>query len=221
VQGRAAPLEGLYGELALADIAIVATSAVGPLIFADPLVSARRRFATVHFPLLLVDLAVPRNVDPSVGSVPGCVVVDLDQLRPAVVAGERERHASVPAAEAMVAEEVQEFGAWLRGETAREAIRPLCAALSEVCRREVAFAAGEEVAERTAQRIVAKLLARPMCELRGAADRGEPLDEMLSALVRLFPAAPRPGVERRRGDRRAGATSPVVLPFAALVRRPT
>jgi glutamyl-tRNA reductase len=109
VHGRAAPLEGLYGELALADIAIVATAATGPLVFADPLVSARRRFATVHFPMLLIDLSVPRNVDPSVGSVPGCVIVDLDALRPAVVAGERDRHASVPHAEQLVEDEIREF----------------------------------------------------------------------------------------------------------------
>jgi glutamyl-tRNA reductase len=195
VRGRAAPLEALYGELALADIAIVATGAVAPLVFADPLVSARRRFATLHFPLLLVDLSVPRNVDPAVGSVPGCVVVDLDALRPAVAAGERERHASVPPAEALVAEEAGEFIEWLRAASAREAIRPLCLALAAVCRREVAFAAGDVVAERTAERIVAKVLARPMVELRSAAARGESLEEMVSALARLFPtpAAPEDG----------------------------
>ncbi|MDF1501843.1 glutamyl-tRNA reductase [Roseisolibacter sp. H3M3-2] len=192
VRGRAAPLEALYGELALADIAIVATSAVGPLVYADPLVSARRRFATLHFPLLLVDLSVPRNVDPVVGGVPGCVVVDLDALRPAVAAGERERNASIPQAEALVEQEAAEYLEWLRAASAREAIRPLCDALAEVCRREVAFAAGDDVAARTAERIVAKVLARPMVELRGAVARGESLEEMVSALARLFPtAAPR------------------------------
>lgn len=194
VNGRAAPLDALYGELALADIGIVATAAVGPLVFADPLVSARRRFATVHFPLLLVDLSVPRNVDPAVGSVPGCVIVDLDQLRPAVVAGEQERAASVPEAEALVEEETEAFMQWLGGAVARDAIRPLCAALTEVCRREVGYAAGEEAGERAAQRIVAKLLAGPMVELRNAAARGESLEPLISALTRLFPHP----VERRR-----------------------
>lgn len=192
VHGRAAPLEALYGELALADIAIAATSAAGPLVFADPLVSARRRFATLHFPLLLVDLSVPRNVDPAVGSVPGCVVVDLDALRPAVAAGERERQASVPDAEALVAEEAAEFLEWLCAASARDAIRPLCHAIAEVCRREVAFAAGDVVAARTAERIVAKVLARPMVELRGAVARGESLEELVSALARLFPTSVAP-----------------------------
>jgi glutamyl-tRNA reductase len=217
VHGRAAALEGLYGELALADIAIVATAATGPLVFADPLVSARRRFATVHFPMLLIDLSVPRNVDPSVGSVPGCVIVDLDALRPAVVAGERDRHASVPHAEQLVEDEIGEFTSWLRAETAREAIRPLCEALGEVCRREVAYAAGDAVAERTAQRIVAKLLARPMTELRGAAARGEPMDEMLAALTRLFPVVPNP----RRGRRSTDSPLMVARPLEAVPRMPS
>jgi glutamyl-tRNA reductase len=206
VRGRAAPLEALYGELALADIAIVATSAVGPLVFADPLVSARRRFATLHFPLLLIDLSVPRNVDPAVGSVPGCVVVDLDALRPAVAAGERERNASIPHAQALVEQEAAEYLEWLRAASAREAIRPLCDALAEVCRREVAFAAGETVAARTTERIVAKLLARPMVELRGAAARGESLEELVSALARLFPAPP-----TARGRRAVGGVLPTAV----------
>jgi glutamyl-tRNA reductase len=217
VRGRAAPLEALYGELALADIAIVATAATGPLVFTDPLVSARRRFATVHFPLLLIDLSVPRNVDPSVGSVPGCVIVDLDALRPAVVAGERDRHASVPHAEQLVEQEIHDFTGGLRAETAREAIRPLCEALGEVCRREVAYAAGDEVAARTAQRIVAKLLARPMTELRGAAARGEPLDEMLAALTRLFPVVP----NARRGRRSTDSPVMIARPLDAVTPLPT
>ena len=199
VHGRAAPLEALYGELALADVVIVATSSAGPLVFADPLASARRRFATVHFPLLLVDLSVPRNVDPGVASMAGCVVVDLDALRPAVAAGERERHDAVPQAEAVTEQEVAAFLEWLRDASAREAIRPLCAMLADVCRREVAFAAGDAVAERTARRIVAKLLARPMAELRGAAARGEAPEELVSALARLFPAVPRGALALRAG----------------------
>jgi hypothetical protein len=56
----------------------------------------------------------------------------------------------------------------------------------------VAHAAGDDVADRTAGRIVAKLMARPMVELRGAAARGEPLDDLVVALHRLFPSDGRP-----------------------------
>jgi hypothetical protein len=63
----------------------------------------------------------------------------------------------------------------------------------------VAFAAGDEVAARATDRIVAKLLARPMMALRHALDRGEPLDAHAMMLFEMFapqpgtkPAAPRP-----------------------------
>jgi glutamyl-tRNA reductase len=208
VRGRAAPLEALYGELALADIVIVATSATTPIVYADPLVTARRRCATSQYPLLFFDLSVPRNVDPAVASISGVVVVDLDALRPAVAAAERERLSSVPVAEGIVDEELADFVDWMRAADARDAIRPLCAALEDVCMREVGFAAGEAVARRTAQRIIAKLLARPMLELRGAALRGERLDDLTGAIARLFPGEPadahhpppRDGRPRARAD---------------------
>lgn len=227
VRGRAAPMEALYGELALADIAIVATSATTPVVYADPLVSARRRCATMQYALLMIDLSVPRNVDPAAGSVAGVVVVDLDALRPAVAAGERERYASVPEAERIVELEVADYLEWLHVASAREAIRPLCDALAAVCRREVAWAAGDAVAERTSQRIVAKLLARPMVEMRAAVSRGEPMDDLVSALARLFPDAH----AGRRDDarerlRRAtlaadGATSHAARPAGPAAAAPT
>lgn len=196
VGGRAAPAGALYGELALADVAIVATSSTEPVVYADPLVSARRRCATAQYPLLVLDLAVPRNVDPALGSVGAVTIVDLDALRPAVAAGERDRSASVPEAERIVDEERAALAAWVREAASREAVRPFCAALAAVCRREVAYAVRmtgtdvttrDAVAERAAGRVVAKLLAGPMQTLRAAAADGESCDALVAALARLFP----------------------------------
>jgi hypothetical protein len=106
----------------------------------------------------------------------------------------------VPHAERIVDEECAEFSDWMREAAARDAIRPLYAALEAVCRREVAFAMREtpaalvrraaapegELAARTARRVAAKLLAGPMAELRGAAARGERVDDVAAALARLF-----------------------------------
>jgi glutamyl-tRNA reductase len=205
LEGRAAPWATLHMELAMADVAVVATSASAPIVMHGPLMSARVRGATMGVPLLLLDLALPRNVAPALAHAPGVTVVDLDALRPAVDAGERERSAAVPHAERIVDEECAEFSDWMREAAARDAIRPLYAALEAVCRREVAYAmseapaaaarraaAGEgEVAERTARRVAAKLLAQPMAQLRDAAARGERMDDVAAALARLF-AAPLP-----------------------------
>jgi glutamyl-tRNA reductase len=182
-------METLHVEVAMSDVAILATGATTPILRADPLVVARRNCGTTNDPLLVVDLSLPRNVDPSIGSVGGIVLVDLDALHPTIQAGERDRRAALPAASAIVDVESQRFLDWLDAAAAREAIRPLREALADVCRREVAHAAGDDaVAQRTAERIVAKLLARPMTAMRGAALRGEPIDALTTALVRLFAA---------------------------------
>ncbi len=200
-------------------------TATAPVVLAGALGTARVRCATADLPLLLLDLAVPRNVDPALARAPGVTVVDIDALRPAVAAGERERSAAVPQAERIVEEELAEFSDWTREAAAREAIRPLHRALEQVCRREVAFAlrgaarargAAETDAERAARRVVAKLLAGPMAELRAAAARGESVDALAASLARLFPAdaAPAP-VAVPPADALPGVRAELRPPYAA------
>ncbi len=186
VRGRAAPMESLYGELARADAAIVATSSLSPIILNEPLAVARQESLTSADPILLVDLSVPRNIDPQIVKQPNAVIVDLDALRPSVAKAETERAAAVPAAEIIVDEELEAFMQWLSAAAVREAIRPFRAVLEDVCYREVAFAATPEVAQHTVDRIVAKVLARPMIELRASLARGEPVDALTGTLMRLF-----------------------------------
>lgn len=186
VRGRAAPMDALYGELALADAAIVATSAMEPVVNAEPLEAARSDSHREREPLLLVDLSMPRNVEPTAADLPSVVIVDLDALRPVMAAAERERLESIPGAEEIVSMELEDFMSWLAAATAREAIRPLRKVLENICYREVSYAHGDGEAQRTAERIVAKVLAHPMIELRGALMRGEPLDSLTGSLVRLF-----------------------------------
>jgi glutamyl-tRNA reductase len=235
--GRAAPFASLHAELAMADVAVVATAATGPVVLAGPLGAARVRCATTTLPLLLLDLAMPRNVAPALAAAPAVTVVDLDALRPAVDAGERERLAAVPHAERIVEEECAEFSDWMREAAAREAIRPLCAALEAVCQREIAFAmratpaaaarraaAGDAaVAARTARRVAAKVLARPMAELRDAAARGERVDDLAALLARLFtpdPASEPAPVPAPPGDVLAGVRADL-RPRHATVRAAT
>jgi glutamyl-tRNA reductase len=222
--GRAAPFAALHAELAMADIGLVATAATGPVVHGTTLEAARVRCATTDLPLLLLDLAVPRNVDPALARASAVTVVDIDALRPAVVAGERGRSAAVPQAERIVEEELAEFSDWMREAAARDAIRPLCRALEAVCRREVAYAlrggvqpaaAVDRTAERAAQRVVAKLLAGPMSELRGAAARGESVEALATTLARLFPdAAVVPPVVAPVGDALPGVRADLRAPYA-------
>ena len=191
LRGRVASMETLHAEAAMADVVIVATGAATYTLSAETLTTARRNVGTAEQPLLLMDLALPRNVDPQSAHVAGVTLVDLDSLHPPIVAAETARRAAVPAAERIVEAEMRWLRHWLATGAARLAIRSLHDALVDLCRREVAFVAGDGVAERTAQRIAAKLLARPMHVFSDAIARGENVEELAEHLDQLFAAPPR------------------------------
>ncbi len=220
--GRAAAMDTMHVEAAMADVVIVATASEKPILTADALRRTRDACGTSAYSLLLMDLSLPRNIDPAVLELPGVTLVDLDTLHTPIVAAEEQRRNAVPAAEKVCQQEVDEFLEWVAARPARDAIRPLADALTAVARREVAYAGGDAaVAERTATRIVAKLLAGPMAALRRAVQRGEPLDAHTMMLLEMFaptrPAEvraprgrPRRTVEREtvnaRAERAAGTT---------------
>jgi glutamyl-tRNA reductase len=194
IGGRPGTLEAAHLEVAMADIAIVATASSEAVLFADALGTARRHCGAEGQPLLLLDLGVPRNIDANVVHLAGVTLVDLDTLHTPIVAAEAMRERSVPEAERICQDETGQFLVWLRAMPARDAIRPLREAIADVCRREVAFAAGDDVAQRATERIVAKLLAGPMTALRHAIERGEALDTHAMMLFDMF--APQPGARQ-------------------------
>jgi glutamyl-tRNA reductase len=110
--GTAAPFEELGASLAAADVVITSTAAphflIAPPMIASAMLGRRAR------PLLLIDIAVPRDVDPDVRSVPGVHLHDIDDLQ--AMAGEsmRRRRKELAPAQAIVNEAVEKYGAWLR-----------------------------------------------------------------------------------------------------------
>ncbi len=181
---RPAGLDELPALLASAQVVIVATGAPEPVLSAADLARARGADAP---PLLVVDVSVPRNVESRVGLLHGVELVDLDTLHPEAAEVEKTRVAAIPDAEALVDDAVGEFLVWLELNAARRALTPMRTLLAEICRREVAHLAGESpLAERTAERIVAAVMAQPMTALRAATERGETVEHATGALLRLF-----------------------------------
>lgn len=203
VGGRAAPMEAVHIEAAMADVVVIATASQSAVISSASLARAREACAATGYALLLLDLGVPRNIDPRCAELSGVTLVDIDALHQPLLDAEEMRRDAVPRAESICAEEIGSFMEWIANMPARDAIRPLREALEGVARREVEFAAGDaQVAERTASRIVAKLLAGPMSALRRAVQRGEPLDAQAMMLLEMFaPATPAPERDRERGPR--------------------
>ena len=103
---RAVPLQGFAGELASVDVVVTCTGAPGFLLGPDDVRDRRGR------PLFLIDLAVPRDVDPAVNDLDGCYLYDIDDLEAVVESSLAGRRREAERAEAIVAEEAERFRAW-------------------------------------------------------------------------------------------------------------
>jgi glutamyl-tRNA reductase len=109
--GSSGSFDALPGELERADIVIASTASPHTLLEAEEIAEVME--ARRGRPLLLVDLAVPRDIDADCATLPGVTVLDMDGLQRRV-----ERHLSVRRAEArraegIVEEEIQAFAGWL------------------------------------------------------------------------------------------------------------
>jgi glutamyl-tRNA reductase len=109
--GESGSFDALPGELARADIVISSTSSPHALLGAEELalVIGERRGR----PLLLVDLAVPRDVDSACAELPGVTLLDIDGLQAQVRRHISVRQAEARRAEGIVEEEIQAFAGWL------------------------------------------------------------------------------------------------------------
>ena len=122
-------------------------------------------------PLLIVDIAVPRDVDPSCADVDGVVLRDIYDLRGVVETSVGSRVTEVSKVEEIVAAEVARFAAWERSGEIAPAIAAVVARAEEMRRSEVArvaprlgdlSAAQREAVDQLTRRIVSKLLHRPL-----------------------------------------------------------
>jgi len=207
VGGRAAPMEAIHIEAAMADVVIIATASEVPVLTHQLLLRAREACAASGYALLLMDLSVPRNIDPRVTDQVGVTLVDLDTLHQPILDAEEMRRDAVPVASRICEEEIDAFSEWVATMPARDAIKPLREALEGVARREVAYASGDAaIADRTASRIVAKLLAGPMAALRRTVQRGEPLEAQAMMLLEMFSPTTTPMSRGPRGGRQAART---------------
>jgi len=188
VGGSVFPFGELSEALRQADV-LVTCSRAGTIVIDEDLVRIAR--AGVTTPLLVVDIAVPRNVAAAVASCAGVTLLDLDDLRDWAAKGIQLRAQEADHVRAIVAEEVERFGL---ESTARQAA-PLVSSLheraeslrrAEVDRYASKLAALDPAAraavEALTKGIVAKLLHRPSVQLKDGA--GTPQGERNAAAVR-------------------------------------
>jgi glutamyl-tRNA reductase len=208
--GRSVPLDQVAGELAKADLAVAATAGTTPTVTTATVAAALARRepgapGSPSGPLVLLDLGVPRDVEPEARGLPGVVLADLDGLRAVLETDEGPRR-EVERVRALIA---QETAAYLGGQ--REArlvptIRSLRARAEEVRQQELAKAtarlAGLDERQRAAveavtRGLVNKLLHDPMVRGKTLAARPDG-DLYVAALRELYGLDPSPDDDDRR-----------------------
>ena len=115
VGGIAVPWDGMATALGSADIVITATGSQRPIITRAQLDAAGHRR---NAPLFIIDIAVPRDVDPAVGEIEQVFLYNIDDLQSIVDENLSKRAAEVERAESIVNDEVTRFMAWQRSRSA-------------------------------------------------------------------------------------------------------
>jgi glutamyl-tRNA reductase len=196
VGGRAVPIEQLPSTLVATDLVLTSTGATEVVITKDDVeVAMKRRFGR---PLLIVDIAVPRDVDPGVAEVPGVTLLDMDDLKAFAEHSMDRRRREVARVRRIISAELER----LRTERDAREVAPLVSALRtrgediRLAELERFRAKLEAVDSKTADAIealtrgiVAKLLHEPTVRVKEAAGsgRGDLYADILTALFDLEP----------------------------------
>ena len=167
------PLERLEEHLATTDVVVSSTSASGYVLDAETVARARRGRQ-----LLLIDLAVPRDLDPAIHELDGCYLYDIDDLEAIVSETLAGRRGEADRAEAIVAAESEKCREWQASLDVVPAIMSLRARAEEIREGELRKAEGllgrlddsqRKAVEAITAQIVNKLLHLPTVRMKQAA----------------------------------------------------
>ncbi len=168
--------ERIHEELAAVDVVIASTNAPGLVLEAAIVAQALRSRRGRR--LLLVDLAVPRDLDPAIGELDGCYLYDIDDLEQIVVETLSLRRREAERAETIVAAEAQRFHEWHASLDVVPAIASLRARAEEIREAELQKAESllarldesqRRAVEAVTAQIVNKLLHLPTVRMKQAA----------------------------------------------------
>ena len=194
--GRAMSLDEAWPHFASVDIALCSTAAPHAVVTWErvgAVIRGRR-----GKPLCILDLAVPRDVDPAIAQLENVFLYDVDDLQTVAAQATARRRDEVPAAERIVEEETDLFWSWYGGlgvvptiKELRSRMEALRAAELERALRHLAHLSPDDRAqvEQFSQALLNKFLHHPTIALKAAAEEGRGYG-LLEALRRLFGLEP-------------------------------
>jgi glutamyl-tRNA reductase len=221
--GRVVGFDELPRELGLADIVLASTASQHTLVGHDELATVMRE--RDGRPLLVIDIAVPRDVDPLCAELPGVTLHDIDDLQAVVERNLRVRQSEAQRAEAIVEEEIQRFAGWLGSLEVMPTVAALRARGEAIAAGVLAENAGRweslsardrERVEAVARTVVNRLLHEPTVRMkRTGGDRTHARLQVLRELFGLDDAA-EPAAPDEAGE---DATAAEVRELPAAARR--
>jgi glutamyl-tRNA reductase len=192
VGGLAVPWDGMITALGSADIVLTATGAQRPIITRAQLEAAQGHRRST--PLFIIDVAVPRDVDPAISDIEQVFLYNIDDLKSIVEENLSRRAAEVEHAESIVNEEVTRFMAWQRSRSAVPTVVALRQRFENIRRSELQRLDGKLGAlppeararvDEVTRLIVEKLLLEPTEQLKALPDE-ETQAAYTEAINRLF-----------------------------------
>jgi glutamyl-tRNA reductase len=175
--GHAVRFEELPRQLVEADIVVSATASPHQIVGRDEMALVVEQRA--GRPLLMIDIAVPRDIEPSVRDLPGVTLYDMDDLQREVARNMGSREAEAVRARRLVEQEAERFGQWLASLDVVPTITALRSLGSDVVeqvlrenesRWESLSEADRERVEVLARAVVNRLLHEPTLRLKAAVD---------------------------------------------------
>jgi len=171
----------LQEEIQQADVLVVATGAKNPTI--------DKTLLNLKKPLLILDLSIPRNVNPDVEQIPGVSLIHLDYLSQITDDTLERRKQYIPAAEAIIEDIKLEFNTWMNGRKYAPTIHALKAKLNDIVASELAFQRkktsnfDEAQADLIGSRIIQKITSHFASHLK---DENTSIDESIEFIEKVF-----------------------------------
>jgi glutamyl-tRNA reductase len=194
MHASAAPWDELEQELLQADVVVASTASRTPVVTREMVKRAMK--ARKGRTLFFVDIAVPRNVEPTVHGIDNVYVYNVDDLEQEVARGMKARHGELEAAEKIVDDEVKQFLAWTRGLEVQPTVvamrtRARAVLLAELDRslsgRLKHLPEGDRAAlAQMMESAVNKLLHAPTTKLKARAAEGDDAAELAAVMRFLF-----------------------------------
>lgn len=171
-----------WKALATVDVMVCSTSAPRPIVQVDHVRSTLA--SRGDRPLCILDIALPRDVEPAVAELPNVFLYNLDDLQAVVAANLERRRAELPTAEQLIDGEVDRFWDWMAGLAAVPVLKDLRSQMEDLRTRELSDAlrrlnhlpaAERAVVEELSRTLMNKFLHEPSVKLRLAAANGRGL----------------------------------------------